>query len=36
MWWFLGLAEPFKAKYPNIQNNILDNNGAIMRPSKGN
>ena len=32
----LGVAEQFKAKYPNIQVNILDNNGVVMRPPKGN
>ncbi|WP_369690900.1 deaminase domain-containing protein [Phytopseudomonas flavescens] len=32
----LGVVEQFKAKYPNIQVNVLDNNGVIMRPPKGN
>jgi len=32
----LGVADRFKVKYPNIQVNILDNNGVVMRPPKGN
>ncbi|WP_373559951.1 deaminase domain-containing protein [Achromobacter xylosoxidans] len=26
----LGVAEQLKAKYPNIQVNMLDNNGVVM------
>ena len=28
----LGVIEQFKAKYPSIQVNVLDNNGVLLRP----
>ncbi|PTS82059.1 hypothetical protein DBR00_18250 [Pseudomonas sp. HMWF032] len=28
----LGVVEQFKAKYPGIQVNVLDNNGVLLRP----
>ncbi|MBD7923456.1 two-partner secretion domain-containing protein [Xanthomonas bonasiae] len=31
----MGVVEQFKAKYPNISVNILDNNDVVLRPPKG-
>ncbi|WP_207283216.1 hypothetical protein [Pseudomonas sp. FW300-N2F2] len=31
---YLNVAEQFKAKYPNITVNILDNQGVMLRPPR--